>query len=462
VAGQTYKIAVDSYPSEEDQFTLRMHHMIPPANDDFANATVVGPDLPVRTSATSLDSTGEPGEPDHVGFGDGARGSTWFSWTPDSSVQAVVDACDGGADAVAVYTGTQVSSLTPVASSWRCSLTFNATAGTTYRIAEEDARYQGPYTLDIHELHRPANDGFSGAQVLPANLPGALSGTTQDATYEDGETHWLSAPADGSVWYRWTPAVSQQVAVKLCDPAPVAFRVWSGSSLDALSQVAENGEDCITHFHATAGVQYWITVEGRTRAGADFTLDVHRLNPPANDDFANATPIGSLPVAIAGTTVDAGREPHEFDDFAQSVWYRWTPSQSMYATLDTCDSDYDTYIAAYTGVSQISDFDNFGSFSTAGWSDDDCGAPNAKGSSMQISGSSGQTYYISVTGRGEGTFTLRMSGTVVPSYAGPNFPQNPNCAAHTKKCAMAKCRHLPKRKRNRCKAKVRKRYGGRP
>jgi hypothetical protein len=465
-AGQTYKIAVDSYPREEDQFTLLMHHMSPPANDDFANATVVGPDLPVRASATSLDSTGEPGEPDHVGFGDGGRGSTWFSWTPDSSVQAVIDVCDGGADAVAVYTGTQVNSLTPVASNWRCSVTFDAAAGTTYRIAEEEGRYQGPYTLDIHELHRPANDAFGDAQVLPADLPGPLAGTTQDATYEDGETHWLSEPADGSVWYRWTPATSQQVAVKLCDPSPVAFRVWSGPSLDALSQVAENGEDCIAHFHATAGVQYWITVEGRTRSGADFTLDLHRLDPPANDDFANATSIGSLPVTIRGTTVDAGREAHEFDDFAQSVWYRWTPSQSMYATVDVCQSDYDTYLAAYTGVSRISDFENFGTFSTSGWSDDDCGPGNPKGSKMRITAIAGQTYWITVAGRGEGSFRLRMDGTPASSYSGGTyFPPPRSCAgahgAHAKKCALAKCRHRPKRQRNRCKAKVRKRFGHR-
>jgi hypothetical protein len=393
VAGQTYKIAVDSYPSEEDQFTLKLHHMSPPANDDFANATTVGPDLPLSVPATSVDSTGEADEPNHADSWEGARASTWFDWTPDGSGQASIDVCDGGAEAVAVYTGTQVNALTEVAKQRSCTLTLDASSGVTYRIAVEDARYQGPYTLDIHSLNRPANDAFSDAQVLPAMPPGPVAGATQDATYEPDEAGGSGGQYGyGNVWYRWTPGSSEDVAVKLCDAPTTAFRVLTGSSVNSLDVVVDYREDCIAHFHATAGVTYSIMVNGRTNVGADFTLDVHTLNPPSNDDFADAIPIGSLPTAIPGSTVDAGREQHEFDDYGQSVWYRWTPTQSMGGTIDTCHSDFDTYLAVYTGVSRISDFDNFGSFSLSGWSDDGCGDSNPQGSSTQIVAIAGHTY----------------------------------------------------------------------
>jgi uncharacterized delta-60 repeat protein len=116
-----------------------------PANDLFANATVLATASGGSVSGTNTHATKETGEPTHGGSAGGA--SVWFSWTPAASGQTVFYTTytglgDFGAN-LAVYTGTAVGALTPVASgnnghvyqSYRSAVRFNATAGTTYRIA---------------------------------------------------------------------------------------------------------------------------------------------------------------------------------------------------------------------------------------------------------------------------------------------------------------------------------------
>jgi hypothetical protein len=61
-----------------------------PANDDFANASVVGPDLPVSVPGTNVEATAEEGEPNPFGV-DKATSSAWYRWTAPSSMRVVLD-----------------------------------------------------------------------------------------------------------------------------------------------------------------------------------------------------------------------------------------------------------------------------------------------------------------------------------------------------------------------------------
>ena len=49
----------------------------PPANDDFANAQVVGPAVPIAVPATTVDATAETDEPNHAS--NPPQHSVWFS-----------------------------------------------------------------------------------------------------------------------------------------------------------------------------------------------------------------------------------------------------------------------------------------------------------------------------------------------------------------------------------------------
>src|SRR5262249_28222687 len=118
----------------------------PPANDNFASATV----LTGRWGSLTNDSTrapAEPGEPSHAGFP--ANASVWYQWTARVSGEVSLDTLNSSFDTVlAVYTGTSVTLLTQIAANddmfpasygppytGPSTLRFNATAGTTYYFA---------------------------------------------------------------------------------------------------------------------------------------------------------------------------------------------------------------------------------------------------------------------------------------------------------------------------------------
>jgi subtilisin family serine protease len=115
-----------------------------PANDAFANAQYISG---ATVNGTNVRATRESGEPDHLPAASGSLGenTVWYNWTAPSSGQVTMDTCMSSFDTtLAVYTGSVLSTLSQVGSDDdSCDtpngagsrLSFNATAGTTYRIA---------------------------------------------------------------------------------------------------------------------------------------------------------------------------------------------------------------------------------------------------------------------------------------------------------------------------------------
>ena len=114
-----------------------------PANDSFANRIAVSASSANSTATSYYPNKGgskEPGEPDHAGNSGGH--SLWWEWTSSYNTPAKVYVQDANYDTLlAVYTGTAVSQLTPVASNddhageTNSMLTFQAAAGAKYQIA---------------------------------------------------------------------------------------------------------------------------------------------------------------------------------------------------------------------------------------------------------------------------------------------------------------------------------------
>ena len=93
-----------------------------PANDDFANAAALS-GLPANATGTNVDATTESGEPEHTDFSSVTPGehSVWWSWTAPSDGDVTVDTCGSNFDTLlAVYTGSSVEALTPVALQRHC------------------------------------------------------------------------------------------------------------------------------------------------------------------------------------------------------------------------------------------------------------------------------------------------------------------------------------------------------
>ena len=128
----------------------------PAVNDNFANALDLGSAVPVSATGTNVGASAEVGEPLARG-GVIGTGTVWWTWTAPVAGRYRVDMCatkPAFNGTLAIYTGTAVSALvnrttlgtgrTPAANRYpggECATSslpaaaFDATAGTTYRIA---------------------------------------------------------------------------------------------------------------------------------------------------------------------------------------------------------------------------------------------------------------------------------------------------------------------------------------
>ncbi len=152
--GVTYQIVVDGYRyfgdllPDSGRVTLNLAFA---TNDSFAGRVpLTGTNVTVTANNSAATKETTAGEPNHAGD-DGGK-SLWWSWTAPTSGLVTMHTCGSDFDTLlAVYTGTAVNTLTPVASnddsdscgsgSRRSWLQFTATAGTTYQIAVDGYKY---------------------------------------------------------------------------------------------------------------------------------------------------------------------------------------------------------------------------------------------------------------------------------------------------------------------------------
>ncbi len=410
VAGTAYAIAVDGFNGEQGSIALTLEPTPPPPNDNFAAAEALSVTVPSSAEGTVVGATREPGEPDHAG---GSRGaSVWYTWAPAQSGDVTIQTCDSSLDTVlAVYTGDFLDGLTPLVSDddgcgSQSRVTFAAAAGTIYRIAVDgQSADQGPFFLSLEPP--PVNDDFAAAEVVPGTLPVNLEGSNLGATREPGEPGHAGDPGGASVWYTWTPAESGTVTIDACDSGfDTLLAVYTGDILDGLTPVVSDNDACGSQSRVTlaavAGTTYRIAVDGHdARQG---TVSLALQPPPANDDFAAAEALsGMLPITVDGTNAGATRESGEPDHAESpggaSVWYTWTPAESGTVSIETCDSDFDTVLAVYTG-------DTVAGLTPLVSNDEACGSQ----SRVTFAAVAGTIYRIAVDGytADQGPLTLRL------------------------------------------------------
>ena len=120
-----------------------------PANDNFASAQVIT-GCSGSVGGTNVGASGQAGEQNHSPDGGGGRRSVWYSWQAPGSGSVTFTTAGSRYDTVmGVYTGSAVNSITVVTQlngspgkaddnsgeDKTSTVSFNATAGTTYRIA---------------------------------------------------------------------------------------------------------------------------------------------------------------------------------------------------------------------------------------------------------------------------------------------------------------------------------------
>jgi len=151
----------------EVKHAVAAYRAIPPANDNFANAEAVT-GISGQKTGTNAGATKEAGEPNHAGSAGGR--SVWWRWTAPASGSTTVNTFGSAFDTLlAVYTGTQVNSLTLVAANddsgglLQSSVTFSASAGTTYNVAVDGFEGGSGNTVLNWVLSPPAPTGVAAS-----------------------------------------------------------------------------------------------------------------------------------------------------------------------------------------------------------------------------------------------------------------------------------------------------------
>ena len=272
-----------------------------PANDGFADAIDVGRPSPGLGLYGERHQGGGRAQP----RGDPGGHSVWYRFTPQRSGPVTLDTCsEFGTDhdtVLAVYTGSDVSALTEVASNddagGACPgtglipinrVTFTAQAGTTYRIAV-DGKSGAVGKFELHATLPPANDAFADAVQL-APQPGDSGGTTRNATGEAGEPNHGAGSLGTSVWYRFTPDFSGPLyAQARCFETDWVLAAYTGSSVNALTAVGTieagtcaDGLGGRLTLEVTAGTTYHLAVDAAeplSGGSGPFTLRFRRDGP---------------------------------------------------------------------------------------------------------------------------------------------------------------------------------------
>jgi len=262
-----------------------------PYNDAFENAPYL-PNYYAYTRASSKGATSQPNEPTHGAVG-GA--SLWWRWIPGATGTAVADTAGSDFDTtVAVYTGTNLATLTQVASNddapgrTTSRVTFNAVAGQVYYIAIDGKNgATGEVALAVDNL--PLNDNFSSAQDVTASFDskGLVFADNRFATKESSESNFTvgsQTTSGNSLWYKWTAkSTGVRTVTSYSESFESAVAVYTGSSLSALTMTSSGFESAT--FNATANQTYYIKVDS---IDTNLGLFILNINP-----YADATPLAT-------------------------------------------------------------------------------------------------------------------------------------------------------------------------
>ena len=254
------------------------------------------------------------------------------------------------------------------------------------------------YRLEPALHFPPSNDRFINAQTLTGTT-GSAVGSNVAATREAGEPSHAAKPGGASVWFKWVaPLTANATFITAGSEFDTLLGVYTGNSVNALGPVAGNddvsGSDSSSKvtFGVTAGVTYYIAVDGDDLGQGRLKLSWSMSIPPPNDNFANGQLVTGDSGTVSADTTNATKEPgepnHNGNTGGHSIWYSWTASTSGSVTFKTTGSTFDTIMAVYTGSAV-----NALSFVA---SDDDSGGNNT--SLITFNAVAGTTYKVAVDG----------------------------------------------------------------
>jgi hypothetical protein len=230
------------------------------------------------------------------------------------------------APCLAVYTGTNVSTLTKVVANntvfHQARVVFGAVAGTTYQIALDATTANGGtnwgnFNVSLVLTPPPTNDAFATRTVINSNFfetTGSFIGATTE-TLEPAHTN-----ANGDVnfqqtlWWAWTAPANlgvTSIPVSLIADAvsfPPNIGVYTGTAVGSLTKVTgltaqTNGMTRVASFVATAGQTYQIALGGKQFDGVSFSPIVGVDCSPRFGNFRFRLNIHALALTFASISL---------------------------------------------------------------------------------------------------------------------------------------------------------------
>lgn len=196
-AGTTYHIMIGTCcGSQADSLVLSVSELHPPANDDFANATVVQA-LPFTDRPDLTSATRQPGEPKPSCVV--AADTVWYSYTPTEPI--TITGRTLGDNDVTLYTGTSLANLTELTCAFTGAASVRALPGHTYYFQVDNAFSRpdvSPFTITA--AGDPEVDFFTGPFGQTPDIfspvdfsdnstdPAFLGFATQSWDFGDGST----------------------------------------------------------------------------------------------------------------------------------------------------------------------------------------------------------------------------------------------------------------------------------
>ena len=338
-AGETYFFRAQGLNGTAGFFTLAIDYLVPPANDDFADAIDLGRTADVRSESTTYGATVEASEPET------SRPSTiWWRWqAPESGVWDLYSFDDADLD---VFRGSTLADLEEVHRSVGVERTaFIAVADEVYYL-RMGVTLGDSEVLALQRGTQLVGDGRADAIDLGSALPAEGRGGLVGASVEPGEG---SPDFTRSIWWKWRAPASGRFSVWRRGAEKV--EVYRGEPADDWGDLApvalaynDYGE---TIFEAEAGDGYLVSLLARPAQhgdrGAGFVeVGIRRHAFLPGDFFSEAHELGNVAsLEFAAPAVGAS---YEFDDPSHvqaddggTIWMRWTAPTSgeYFVTADT-------------------------------------------------------------------------------------------------------------------------------
>lgn len=360
VAGKSYQLAVDSQSGSGGAFTINLllgPQAARPPNDNFTNRTAITGLGEIHSSNTN--ATREYGEPDHAGLG--GNKSVWWEVAAPTTGRITVDPTGGGVNTVVVYSGTQLTNLSALASSPIFPgrpVSFDAVAGQQYAIVVDAFEGNGGAGYGVIDLQfsielAPPNDSFSNRIIL-TGTNGLISVNNTGASRESGEPIH-GAYGSHSVWYAWTaPATGSLLLQTTAFNLSPLTAVYTGTKLNNLAPV----DNASGRFAVVSGQTYLIAADTYADQYGTFTLALDFTPTPVNDNFSQRLPLAGNFIHLAASNIGATREAGEAGDFfpgsaiacTNSIWWTWQAQTTGTLTVRGSASS-SAFLSLYTGSS---------------------------------------------------------------------------------------------------------------